>query len=153
MCDFYSHLVENYQTAPKIFSIVDADENQFVFYIDDIEKDSIDKDDFLSFIINKHSALCYARGSLTIDRHENTEIIIVVINVGSSTGMFCKSLVRKGNDKERTSISEFELEQAPTEKLPFSWLSKAKFFDEEKHNIYNQILDELKDKILMRKLP
>ena len=32
MCDFYSYLVENYQTAPKIFSIVDADENQFVIY-------------------------------------------------------------------------------------------------------------------------
>ncbi len=153
MCDFYSHLVENYQTAPKIFSIVDADENQFVIYIDDIETDSIDKDDFLSFIINKHSALCYARGSLTIDEHGNAEINIFVIAIDSPTGIFCKSLVRKGNDKERTSISEFEFEQAPTEKIPFSWLSKTKVFDEEKQNIYNQILEELKDKILIRKLP
>ncbi len=153
MCDFYSHLVENYQIAPKIFSIVDAHENQFVIYIDDIQTDGIDKDDFLSFIINKHTALSFARGSLTIDKHENTEIVIVVINVESPTGIFCKSLVHKDNDKERTSISEFELVQAPTEKLPFSWLSKSKVFNEEKHNIYNQILTELKDKILVRKLP
>ena len=153
MCAFYSHLVENYQMAPKIFSIVNDSENQFVFYLDDIQVNGEDNDNFLSFIINKYSAHCYARGSLTIDEHENAEINIFVTDNESPTGIFCKSIVRKGNDMEKTSISEFEIVQAPTEKLPFSWLSKTKVFDEEKQNIYNQILEELKDKILIRKLP
>ncbi len=153
MCAIYSHLVENHQIAPKIFSIVDAEENQFIFYIDDIQIDGIRKDDFLSFLINAKSTTCYARGSLTIDKHENAEINIFVTDNDSPTGIFCKSYIQKGNDKEKTTISEFEIVQAPTEKLAFSWLSKTKVFDEEKQNIYNEILKELKNKILIRKLP
>ncbi len=153
VCAVYTDLIDNLQSVPRVFSSSDFNGEQILFYLDDLELNRAEENDFLSFLINSRVATCYARGSAFTDDNGNCEIHVYVTERFGPLSIFCKSQISQNSTDKTFSISPFEVQFVPTETLPFSWLSKAQPFDEDKYRSNFLLWKRAKEKFVIRPLP
>ena len=64
---YYRNLALGHGVVPKVFTLVNSEGDQYLFFIDDLPMKSDDEQNqFLAYIVQAHEAVCYARGTLVI---------------------------------------------------------------------------------------
>ena len=78
---YYRNLALGHGAIPKIFTLVNGDGDQYLFFIDDLPLDKEEeKNQFLAYIVQQHDAVCYARGTLVIVEKNQQYIEFAVID-------------------------------------------------------------------------
>ena len=64
--NYYRNIVLGHGATPKVFTMVNSDGDQYLFFIDDLQMERAEEDQFLAYIVKEHDAVTYARGTLVI---------------------------------------------------------------------------------------
>ena len=64
--NYYRNIVLGHGATPKVFTMVNGDGDQYLFFIDDLQMERAEEDQFLAYIVKEHDAVTYARGTLVI---------------------------------------------------------------------------------------
>ena len=63
---YYRNLALAHGVVPKVFTLVNGEGDQFLFFIDDLRMGQDEENEFLAYIVKEHDAVAYARGTLVI---------------------------------------------------------------------------------------
>jgi hypothetical protein len=147
---YYRNLALGHGVIPKVFTLVNGQGDQYLFFIDDLQMESAEEKQFLSFIVQEHEAVCYARGTLVILGPGDQLIEFAVIDQDDAEAIVCSATLIRDIDDKPISLSEFEKTLAPKKSIVFSGLFDPIALSEDKAEDFESLWDEMKSKILFR---
>jgi hypothetical protein len=147
---YYRNLALGHGVIPKVFTLVNGQGDQYLFFIDDLQMESSEETQFLSFIVQEHEAVCYARGTLVILGPADQLIEFAVIDQDDTEAIVCSATLTRDMDDKPISLSEFEKTLAPKKSIVFSGLFNPIALSEDKTEDFESLWGEMKSKILFR---
>jgi hypothetical protein len=147
---YYRNLALGHGVIPKVFTLVNGQGDQYLFFIDDLQMESAEETQFLSFIVQEHEAVCYARGTLVILGPSEQLIEFAVIDQDDAEAIVCSAKLTRDIDDKPIGLSEFEKILAPKKSIVFSGLFDPIHLSEDKAEDFESLWDEMKSKILFR---
>ena len=147
---YYRNLALGHGVIPKVFTLVNGQGDQYLFFIDDLQMGSAEEKQFLSFIVQEHEAVCYARGTLVILGSSEQLIEFAVIDQDDDEAIVCSAKLMRDMDDRPVSLSEFEKTLTPRKSIVFSGLFDSMHLSEDKTEDFESLWDEMKSKILFR---
>ena len=149
---YYRNLVLGHGVTPKVFTLVNGDGDQYLFFIDDLQMERADEDQFLAYIVQQHDAVTYARGTLVIvDKHQQF-IEFAVVDKDEEQAIVCSAELTRDMEDKPISLSEFEKTLVKRESIVFGHLYDPVNIAEEKAGDFESLWDEMKPKILQRNM-
>lgn len=150
---YYRNLALGHGVIPKVFTLVNAEGDQYLFFIDDLPFESEDeKNRFLAYIVQEHDAVSYARGTLVIVEINQQYIEFAVIDRDDANAIVCSAeLTRDMNDKP-IGLGEFEKTLVKKSSIIFGKLFNPIELSEEKTEDFESLWVEMKSKILHRSM-
>lgn len=149
---YYRNLVLGHGVTPKVFTLVNGDGDQYLFFIDDLQMERADEDQFLAYIVQQHDAVTYARGTLVIvDKHQQF-IEFAVVDKDEEQAIVCSAELTRDMEDKPISLSEFEKTLVKRESIVFGHLYDPVNIAEEKAGDFESLWDEMKPKILHRNM-
>ena len=105
---YYRNLALAHGVIPKVFSLVNTQGDQYLFFIDDLPLDERDQNAFLAYIVQDHDAICYARGTLVILDNKQRLIEYAVIDRDDLEAIVCSAELTLDLDEKPIALSEFD---------------------------------------------
>lgn len=149
---YYRNIVLGHGATPKVFTLVNRDGDQYLFFIDDLQMERTEEDQFLAYIVQEHDAVTYARGTLVIVDKAEQFIEFAVVDKDDPEAIVCSAqLTRDINDKP-IGLSEFEKTLVKRDTIVFGHLYDPIKLSEEKIEDFQSLWDEMRPKILHRSM-
>ena len=149
---YYRNLVLGHGATPKVFTLVNGDGDQFLFFIDDLPLDKEAGDQFLSYIVKEHDAVCYARGTLVIVDKNQQFIEFAVIDKDDEDAIVCSAELTRDMDDKPIGLTEFDKTLVKKGSIIFGGLFEPVKLSEVKTEDFQSLWDEMKSKILHRNM-
>ena len=92
VAQYYRNIVLGHGATPKVFTLVNGDGDQYLFFIDDLQMERAEEDQFLAYIVQEHDAVSYARGTLVIVDQAQQFIEFAVVDKASSLSTTANSI-------------------------------------------------------------
>jgi len=110
---YYRNLALAHGVIPKVFTLVNSDGDQYLFFIDDLRMEEAEESQFLAYIVQAHDAVCYARGTLVILDKTQQLIEFAVIDRDNEEAIVCSAELTRDMDDKPIGLTEFEKTLAP----------------------------------------
>jgi hypothetical protein len=137
---------------PKVFTLVNGEGSQYLFFIDDLRMNADEENQFLAYIVQEHEAVCYARGTLVVLEKSQQLIEFAVIDQDDAEAIVCSAQLTRDVDDKPVGLTEFEKILAPKKTIFFSGLFEPMALSEDKTEEFEGLWDEMKPKILHRSM-
>ena len=147
---YYRNLVLGHGVTPKVFTLVNAEGDQFLFFIDDLRMEKEEENQFLSYIVKEHDAVCYARGTLVIVERNQQYIEFAVVDNEDLDAIVCSAELTRDVDDKPVGLSEFEKTLVKKATIVFGGLFEPIELSDSKIEDFESLWDEMKPKILHR---
>ena len=147
---YYRNLALAHGVIPKVFTLVNGEGDQYLFFIDDLRMEENEETQFLAFIVQQHEAVSYARGTLVILEKSQQLIEFAVIDRDAQEAIVCSAELTRDVNEKPIGLSEFEQAFAPKKSIFFSGLFEPVHLSEDKIEEFECLWDEMKPKILHR---
>jgi len=147
---YYRNLALAHGVIPKVFTLVNSDGDQYLFFIDDLRMEETEESQFLGYIVQAHDAVCYARGTLVILDKTQQLIEFAVIDRDNEEAIVCSAELTRDMDNKPIGLTEFEKTLAPKRTIFFAGLFGPQNLPEDKIEDFQNLWDEMKGKILHR---
>jgi hypothetical protein len=147
---YYRNLVLGHGVTPKVFTLVNGQGDQFLFFIDDLRMEKEEENQFLSYIVKEHDAVCYARGTLVIVEKNQQYIEFAVVDHDDQDAIVCSAELTRDLEDKPIALSEFEKTLVKKESIVFGGLFQSVELSEAKIEDFESLWDEMKSKILHR---
>lgn len=150
---YYRNLALGHGVVPKVFTLVNAEGDQYLFFIDDLPMEGDDqKNQFLAFIVQKHDAVCYARGTLVIVDQKQQFIEFAVIDRDDIEAIVCSAELTRNMDDQPIALGEFDKTLVKKNAIIFGKLFDPIQLSEDKIEDFEGLWVEMKAKILHRSM-
>ncbi len=147
---YYRNLVLGHGVTPKVFTLVNGQGDQFLFFIDDLRMETDEENQFLAYIVKEHDAVCYARGTLVIVEKNQQFIEFAVVDHDDQDAIVCSAELTRDLEDKPIGLSEFDKTLVKKESIVFGGLFQAVELSETKTEDFESLWDEMKPKILHR---
>lgn len=147
---YYRNLALAHGVIPKVFTMVNSEGDQYLFFIDDLGMEDTEASKFLAYIVQAHDAVCYARGTLVILDKTQQLIEFAVIDKDDEQAIVCSAELTRDMDGKPIGLAEFEKILAPKKTIFFSGLFQPPTLSEDVAEDFQDLWDEMKGKILHR---
>ena len=150
---YYRNLTLGHGATPKVFTLVNAEGDQYLFFIDDlpIESDE-EQNQFLAYIVQAHEAVCYARGTLVIVEKNQQFIEFAVVDRDDADAIVCSAELTRDMDDKPISLGTFEKTLVKKGSIIFGGLFEPIQLSENKVEDFESLWLEMKSKILHRSM-
>ena len=152
LCQYYRNLAIGHSVVPKVFSMVNVDGDQYLFFTEDLGLEDQEESNFLNAIIEEHGAICYGKGTLVVTDDDQQYIEIAVIDKDDPMGLWCSATLTVDGDGNPVELSDFTQTPVEKSKLHFSWLFDEHPMDLDLRAGYLAAWDEIKNHILHREM-
>jgi hypothetical protein len=150
---YYRNLALGHGVVPKVFTLVNGEGDQYLFFIDDLPMKSDDEQNqFLAYIVQAHEAVCYARGTLVIVEKNQQFIEFVVIDLDDVDAIVCSAELARDVDDKPISLGEFDKTLVKKDSIIFGGLFDPVQLSEDKTEDFESLWAEMKSKILHRSM-
>jgi hypothetical protein len=149
---YYRNLVLGHGVTPKVFTLVNGQGDQFLFFIDDLRMEKDEENQFLAYIVKEHDAVCYARGTLVIVEKNQQFIEFAVVDHDDQDAIVCSAELTRDLEDKPIGLSEFDKTLVKKESIVFGGLFQAVELSETKTEDFESLWDEMKPKILHRSM-
>jgi hypothetical protein len=147
---YYRNLVLGHGVTPKVFTLLNGQGDQFLFFIDDLRMEKDEENQFLAYIVKEHDAVCYARGTLVIVEKNQQFIEFAVVDHDDQDAIVCSAELTRDLEDRPIGLSEFDKTLVKKESIVFGGLFQAVELSETKTEDFESLWDEMKPKILHR---
>ncbi|WP_353428310.1 hypothetical protein NHB34_03770 [Polynucleobacter sp. MWH-UH19D] len=147
---YYRNIVLGHGATPKVFTMVNADGDQYLFFINDLQMERADEDHFLAYIVKEHDAVTYARGTLVIVEKNQQFIEFAVVDRDDQQAIVCSAELTRDMEDKPIALSEFEKTLVKRESIVFGHLYDPVKLSDEKIEDFESLWEEMKPKILHR---
>ena len=147
---YYRNLVLGHGVTPKVFTLVNTEGDQFLFFIDDLPLDKEAGDQFLSFIVKEHDAVCYARGTLVIVEKNQQFIEFAVVDKDDEQAIVCSAELTRNMEDKPIGLTEFEKTLVKRNSMVVGHRYDPVKLSDEKIEDFESLWEEMKPKILHR---
>jgi hypothetical protein len=147
---YYRNLVLGHGVTPKVFTLVNGQGDQFLFFIDDLRMEKEEENQFLSYIVKEHDAVCYARGTLVIVEKNQQYIEFAVVDHDDQDAIVCSAELTRDVDDKPIGLSEFEKTLVKKKTIVFGGFFEPMELSESKIEDFESLWEEMKPKILHR---
>lgn len=150
---YYRNLALGHGVIPKVFTLVNVEGDQYLFFIDDLpfEKDE-EKNQFLAYIVQAHLAVCYARGTLVIVEKNQQFIEFAVIDRDDVDSIVCSAELTRDMEDRPIGLGEFDKTLVKKSSIIFGGLFEPVQLSEDKIEDFESLWAEMKSKILHRSM-
>jgi hypothetical protein len=150
---YYRNLALAHGVVPKVFTLVNGEGDQYLFFIDDLpyEKEE-EKNQFLAYIVQAHEAVCYSRGTLVIVERNQQYIEFAVIDRDDTQAIVCSAELTRDMDDKPIGLGEFEKTLVKKDSIIFGSLFDPVQLSDEKIEDFESLWVEMKSKILHRSM-
>ncbi|MBU3602932.1 MULTISPECIES: hypothetical protein [unclassified Polynucleobacter] len=150
---YYRNLALGHGVVPKVFTLVNSEGDQYLFFIDDLPMKSDDEQNqFLAYIVQAHEAVCYARGTLVIVEKNQQFIEFAVIDRDDAEAIVCSAQLTRDIDDKPISLGEFDKTLVKKGSIIFGGLFEPIQLSEDKTEDFESLWVEMKSKILHRSM-
>lgn len=150
---YYRNLALGHGVVPKVFTLVNGEGDQYLFFIDDLPmKSDDDQNQFLAYIVQAHEAVCYARGTLVIVEKNQQFIEFAVIDRDDADAIVCSAELTRDMDDKPISLGEFDKTLVKKGSIIFGGLFESIRLSEDKTEDFESLWAEMKSKILHRSM-
>lgn len=149
---YYRNLVLGHGVTPKVFTLVNADGDQYLFFIDDLQMERAEEDQFLAYIVKEHDAVSYARGTLVIVDKRQQFIEFAVVDKDDQEAIVCSAELTRDLEDKPIGLTEFDKTLVKRESIVFGHLYDPIKLPEEKIEDFQSLWEEMKPKILHRSM-
>jgi hypothetical protein len=147
---YYRNLVLGHGVTPKVFTLVNGEGDQYLFFIDDLQMEKEEENQFLSYIVKEHDAVCYARGTLVIVSKNQQYIEFAVVDHDDQDAIVCSAELTRDIEDRPIGLSEFDKTLVKKETIVFGGLYQPIELSEPKIEDFESLWEEMKPKILHR---
>jgi hypothetical protein len=150
---YYRNLALAHGVVPKVFTLVNGEGDQYLFFIDDLpyEKEE-EKNQFLAYIVQAHLSVCYARGTLVIVEKNQQYIEFAVIDREDTQAIVCSAELTRDMDDKPIGLGEFDKTLVKKSSIIFGGLFEPIELSDEKIEDFESLWAEMKSKILHRSM-
>jgi len=150
---YYRNLALGHGVVPKVFTLVDGEGDQYLFFIDDLPFDKDEEvNQFLAYIVQAHEAVCYARGTLVIVEKNQQFIEFAVIDRDDTDAIVCSAELTRDMEDKPIGLGEFEKTLVQKGSIIFGGLFEPVQISENKIDDFEGLWVEMKSKILHRSM-
>ena len=150
---YYRNLALGHGVVPKVFTLVNGEGDQYLFFIDDLPIESEEeKNQFLAYIVQEHEAVCYARGTLVIVEKNQQYIEFAVIDRDDADAIVCSAELTRDMDDKPIGLTEFDKTLVKKGTIIFGKLFEPIQLPESKIEDFESLWLEMKAKILHRSM-
>jgi len=150
---YYRNLALGHGVIPKVFTLVNAEGDQYLFFIDDLPFETEDeKNQFLAYIVQAHLSVCYARGTLVIVEKNQQYIEFAVIDRDDAQAIVCSAELTRDIDDKPIALGEFEKTLVQKGSIIFGRLFEPIQLSDDKIEDFESLWVEMKSKILHRSM-
>lgn len=150
---YYRNLALGHGVVPKVFTLVNSEGDQYLFFIDDLPmKIEVEQNQFLAYIVQEHEAVCYARGTLVIVEKNQQFIEFAVIDRDDVHAIVCSAQLTRDMDNKPISLGEFDKTLVKKGSIIFGGLFEPIQLSEDKTEDFESLWVEMKSKILHRSM-
>ena len=150
---YYRNLALGHGVVPKVFTLVNGEGDQYLFFIDDLPfKSDDEQNQFLAYIVQAHEAVCYARGTLVIVEKNQQFIEFAVIDREDVQAIVCSAELTRDMDDKPIALGEFEKTLVKKGSIIFGSLYEPIKLSDEKIEDFESLWLEMKSKILHRSM-
>jgi len=149
---YYRNLALGHGVVPKVFTLVNSEGDQYLFFIDDLQMERADEDQFLAYIVQQHDAITYARGTLVIVEKNQQFIEFAVVDKDDPEAIVCSAELTRDIEDKPIGLTEFEKTLVKRDSIVFGQLYDPVKLSEEKTADFESLWDEMKGKILHRQM-
>ena len=150
IASYYRNLALGHGVVPKVFTLVNGEGDQFLFFIDDLNMEKEEENQFLAFIVREHEAVSYARGTLVIVGKGQQYIEFAVVDQDDVDAIVCSAELTRDMDDKPIGLSEFDKTLVKKGSIIFGGLFEPIQLSEAKTEDFEALWDEMKSKILHR---
>ncbi|MFZ4378296.1 MAG: hypothetical protein ACOYN1_00940 [Polynucleobacter sp.] len=147
---YYRNLVLGHGVTPKVFTLVNGEGSQYLFFIDDLQIAKDEENSFLAYIVQAHEAVSYARGTLVIVEKNRQYIEFAVVDHDDVDAIVCSAELTRDVDDKPISLTEFEKTLVKKETIVFGGLFEPIQLSDAKTEDFESLWEEMKPKILHR---
>jgi len=122
LSSYYRNLALGHGVIPKVFTLVNGEGSQYLFFIDDLRMNTEEENLFLAYVVQEHEAVCYARGTLVVLEKSQQLIEFAVIDQDDAQAIVCSAQLTRDIDDKPIGLTEFEKILAPKKTIFFSGL-------------------------------
>ena len=152
LSSYYRNLALGHGVIPKVFTLVNGEGSQYLFFIDDLRMNTEEENLFLAYVVQEHEAVCYARGTLVVLEKSQQLIEFAVIDQDDAQAIVCSAQLTRDIDDKPIGLTEFEKILAPKKTIFFSGLFEPIELSEDRAEGLKALWDEMKPKILHRSM-
>ena len=149
---YYRNLALGHGIVPKVFTLVNGEGDQFLFFIDDLKMEKDEEDWFLAYIVKEHDAVAYARGTLVIVDKSQQYIEFAVVDHDDKDAIVCSAKLTRDMDDKPISLTEFDKVVVKKNSIIFGGLFESVKVSEAKIEDFESLWEEMKPKILHRSM-
>lgn len=147
---YYRNLALGHGVIPKVFTLVNAQGDQYLFFVDDLQMEKDEENQFLAYIVERHDAVCYARGTLVIVEKSQQFIEFAVADKDDEDAIVCSAELTRDMEDRPIGLSEFDKTLVKKRSIIFGSLFDSVKLSEAKIEDFQNLWDEMKSKILHR---
>jgi len=155
--EWYQSLVEDHGRLPCSLGGTNAQEDQFVFILDGLELDHVEKHEFIRFVLNEEKSEYFQYGVLNGVFDEDSESILEELTLTAGNGKSAITSYWKVNrDEDGHPTLEFKTRSTtdnPCDYIPTSFLCKHAPTDPVKLEKYHALWATIRDKIYRKPAP
>ena len=149
---YYRNLALAHGVVPKVFTLVNGEGDQFLFFIDDLGMEKEEEDQFLAYIVKEHDAVSYARGTLVIVQKSQQYIEFAVVDRDDEEAIVSSAQLTRDMDDKPISLTEFDKTIVKKSAIVFGGLFEPVKIVEAKIENFESLWEEMKPKILHRSM-
>jgi len=150
---YYRNLALGHGVVPKVFTLVNGEGDQYLFFVDDLPIEGDDEQSrFLAYIVQAHESVCYARGTLVIVEKNQQFIEFAVIDRDDADAIVCSAELTRDMDDRPISLGEFDKTLVKKGSIIFGGLFEPVQISEDQIEDFESLWLEMKSKILHRSM-
>lgn len=150
LSSYYRNLALGHGVVPKVFTLVNGEGSQYLFFIDDLRMNADEENQFLAYIVQEHEAVCYARGTLVVLEKSQQLIEFAVIDQDDAQAIVCSAQLTRDIEDKPVGLTEFEKILAAKKTIFFGGLFEPMPLSEDRVEEFEGLWEEMKPKILHR---
>jgi hypothetical protein len=149
---YYRNLALAHGVVPKVFTLVNGEGDQFLFFIDDLGMEKEEEDQFLAYIVKEHNAVAYARGTLVIVQKSQQYIEFAVVDHDDEGAIVCSAELTRDMDDKPIGLAEFDKTIVKKSSIVFGGFFEPVKLAQAKIEDFESLWEEMKPKILHRSM-
>ena len=152
IASYYRNLALGHGVVPKVFTLVNSEGDQYLFFIDDLRMEKEEENQFLAYIVREHDAVSYARGTLVIVTENQQYIEFAVVDRDDEDAIVCSAELTRDMDDKPINLTDFEKTVVKKSSIIFGGLYEPIKLSEAKVEDFESLWEEMKPKILHRSM-